>query len=388
MSLLEKLKSQSSGAKTERSHNAAAAIASTTTGTAAKGGFRVEFGPSQKDILNFTNQLAVMIRAGISLQDSLESVGSQIEKEKFRYVVLDLKARIEAGQSFSQALAEHSEVFNNLYVNMIAAAEISGSMSSMLQQLTDYLDQEAETRSQVIAAMVYPGIIATMAITCVTFLMTFVLPRFLKVFAGKEHLLPGPTKALMFLSGIMSNYWFIVFPAIAGLVGAFWYLTSKTEPGKAWWDQMKLKLPLLKTLCRCLYITRSLHTMGVLTNAGVPVLDTLSITAHITGNRLFEGMWKGVHEEVRQGKKIAGSLASYGLMPGNVVQMIQSGEESGTLGDVLSDIANFYGRELKTVIKTVTSMIEPIMIVLMGVLVGFIAMSIILPIFKMSSLVG
>lgn len=389
MSLLDKLKPQKSETNTgQRSHNAAAAIASTTTGNASKGGFRVDFGPSRKDILNFTNQLAVMIRAGISLQDSLESVGSQIEKEKFRYVVLDLKSRIEAGQSFSQALAEHEDVFNNLYINMIAAAEISGSMSSMLQQLTDYLDQEAETRSQVISAMVYPGIIATMAVTCVTFLMTFVLPRFLKVFAGKEHLLPGPTKALMFLSGIMSNYWFIVFPTIAGIIGAFWYVTSKTDAGKAWWDQMKLKIPLLKTLCNCLYITRSLHTMGVLTNAGVPVLDTLSITAHITGNRLFENMWKSVHEEVRQGKKIAGSLSSYGLMPGNVVQMIQSGEESGTLGDVLRDIAHFYARELKTVIKTVTSMIEPIMIVLMGVLVGFIAMSIILPIFKMSSVVG
>ena len=177
MSLLEKFKSQNTAPKTEqRSHHAAAAISSTTTGTTAKGGFRVEFGPSRKDILNFTNQLSVMLRAGISLQESLESVGSQIEKEKFRFVVLDLKARIEAGQSFSQALAEHPEVFNNLYINMIAAAEISGSMSSMLQQLTDYLDQEAETRSQVITAMVYPGIIATMAVTCVTFLLTIVLP--------------------------------------------------------------------------------------------------------------------------------------------------------------------------------------------------------------------
>ena len=125
MSLLDKLKSQDTAPKAEqRSHHAAAAISSTTTGMAQKSGFRVEFGPSQKDILNFTNQLAVMIRAGISLQDSLESIGSQIEKEKFRHVVLDLKARIEAGQSFSQALAEHPEVFNNLYVNMIAAEEI------------------------------------------------------------------------------------------------------------------------------------------------------------------------------------------------------------------------------------------------------------------------
>ena len=389
MSLLEKLKKHDAKSNSDlRNQHAAAAIASTTTGNGKKSGFRIEFGPSKKDVLNFTNQLAVMIRAGISLQDALESVGSQIEKEKFRYVVLDLKDRIEAGQSFSQALAEHPEVFNNLYINMIAAAEISGSMSSMLQQLVDYLDQEAETRSQVISAMIYPGIIATMAVTCVTFLLTFVLPRFLKVFAGKEHLLPAPTKILMFLSGIMSNYWFIVFPAIAGVIGAFWYVTNKTFAGKAWWDQMKLRLPLLNTLCRSLYITRSMHTMGVLTNAGVPILDTLSITAHITGNTLYENMWKDVFEEVRQGKKIAGSLFDYGLMPGNVIQMIQSGEESGTLGDVLRDISEFYARELRTVIKTVTSMIEPIMIVLMGVLVGFIAMSIILPIFKMSSVVG
>ncbi|HOK94639.1 MAG TPA: type II secretion system F family protein [Anaerohalosphaeraceae bacterium] len=389
MSLLEKLKPQDTKAKgLQRSQHVAAAIASTSAGVAHKGGFHIDFGPSKKDILNFTNQLAVMVRAGISLQDALESIGTQIAKEKFRYVVLDLKARIEGGQSFSQALAAHPEVFSNLYINMVAAAEISGSMSSMLQRLTEYLDQEAETRSQVISAMVYPGIIATMAIVCVTFLLTFVLPRFLVVFAGKEHLLPGPTKVIMALSMVMRNYWFLVFPGIGAALMGFWYFTSKTTVGKYWWDKTKLRLPLLKTLCRSLYITRGLHTMGVLTNAGVPILDTLSITAHISGNVLFEDMWKGVFEEVRQGKKIAPSLGNYALMPANVVQMIQSGEESGTLGDVLRDISEFYARELKTVIKTVTSMIEPLMIVVMGVLVGFIAMSIILPIFKMSSVVG
>lgn len=349
---------------------------------------RFEFGPSRKDILNFSNQLAVMVRAGISLQDALESIGSQIQKQKFRAIVMDLKQRIEAGQSFSQALSEHPDVFNNLYINMIAAAEISGSMSSMLQRLVEYLDQEAETRSQVISAMVYPIIIAVMAVSTTTFLLTFVLPRFLKVFAGKEHLLPTPTKIIMALSAAMSQYWFIIFPAMTGAVIAFWYFTNKTPIGKCWWDKTKLQIPLLKTLCRSLYITRSMHTMGVLTNAGVPILDTLSITAHITGNTLYENMWKGVHEAVRQGRKIAPSLAEYNLLPGNVVQMIQSGEESGTLGEVLGDISDFYARELKTVIKAVTSMIEPLMIVVMGVLVGFIAMSIILPIFKMSSMAG
>jgi type IV pilus assembly protein PilC len=350
-------------------------------------GYQVDFGPSRKDILNFTNQLAVMVRAGISLQDSLESIGTQITKPKFHTIVMDLKNRIEAGECFSQALNRHSDVFSGLYVNMVAAAEISGSMSAMLQQLVEYLDQEADTRSQVIGAMVYPGIIATMAVTCVTFLLIFVLPRFLMVFAGKEHLLPAPTKCIMAISTGMRHYWFIIFPAIAAGIMAFWYVTGKTVAGRVWWDKTKLRLPLLKTLCRSLYITRSMHTMGVLTNAGVPILDTISITAHISGNILYERMWRSVHEAVRQGRKIAASLSEYNLMPGNVVQMIQSGEESGTLGEVLRDISEFYARELKTVIKMVTSMIEPIMIVLMGVLVGFIAMSIILPIFKMSSVV-
>ncbi|MHC4552236.1 MAG: type II secretion system F family protein [Planctomycetota bacterium] len=389
MSILDKIKSEDKSSQNpQRSQHAAAAIRGTSTGPAKKGGFKIEMGPNRKDILNFSNQLAVMIRAGISLQDALDSIGSQIEKEKFRIVVLDLKNRIEGGQSFSQALAEHPEVFTNLYINMIAAAEISGSMSSMLQQLVEYLDQEAETRSQVISAMVYPGIIFTMAISSVTFLLLFVLPKFLTVFAGKEHLLPAPTKIIMAISTGMRSYWFIVFPAVAGAVMAFWYLTNKTSGGKYWWDKTKLKLPLMKNLCKSLYITRSLHTMGVLMNAGVPVLDTLSITAQISGNSLFENMWKGIHEKVRQGKKIAPSMEMYGLMPSNVVQMLQSGEESGTLGNVLRDISDFYARELKTTIKTVCSMIEPIMIVMMGVLVGFIAMSILLPIFKMSQVAG
>ncbi len=348
--------------------------------------FRVERGPSKKDILNFTNQLAVMIRAGISLQETLESIAEQNDNRKFKVIITDLKNRIESGQSFSQALAEHPQVFSQLYINMVAAAEISGSLSGMLEKLAEYLDSEAETRSQVRGAMVYPIIIAVMAVSVTIFLLCFVLPRFTAIFAGKEHLLPGPTKALMATSAFMRGYWFIILPVIGASFWGFWYFIGTTG-GRQWWDKTKLVLPLIKTLCRSLYITRSLHTMGVLTKAGVPILNTISITAQIAGNVLYKDMWLSVYEEVRQGKKIASSLKQYSLMPTNVVQMIRSGEDSGTMSDVLRDVSNYYARELKTVIKTVTSMIEPIMIVLMGILVGFIAMSIILPIFRMSSVV-
>jgi type IV pilus assembly protein PilC len=349
-------------------------------------GFRVEFGPSRKDILHFTTQLAVMIRAGISLQDALEGIGSQCDNVKFKSVILDLKLRIEEGNSFSQALAEHPQVFNNLYINMVAAAEASGSLSDMLQKLAEYLDQETETRSQVKSAMVYPIIIAVMAVSVTVFLLCFVLPRFTMIFRGKEDLLPMPTKILMASSAFLRHWWYLIIPGIAA---AFWgfYFFINTTAGRVWWDRTKLILPLIRTLCRSLYITRGLHTMGVLTRAGVPILNTISITAHVSGNVLYKNMWLGVYEEVRQGKKIAAALARSALMPSNVVQMIRSGEDSGNMADVLRDISAFYGRELKATIKAVTSMIEPIMIVCMGCLVGFIAMSIILPIFKMSNLV-
>ncbi len=349
--------------------------------------FRVEFGPSSRDILNFTNQLAIMVRAGISIQDSLEAIAAQIDNRRFVAIISDLKNRIEAGGSFSQALAEHPKVFSSLYINMVSAAEVSGSLSSMLQKLADYLDQEAETRSQIKGAMIYPIIIAVMAVAVTIFLLCFVLPRFTAIFAGKEHLLPTPTKILMASSAFLRGYWIFIVLGVGGVFTGLWYFIT-TDVGRLWWDKTKLVLPLVKTLCRSLYITRSLHTMGVLTKAGVPILNTISITAQISGNVLYRDMWLGAYQQVRQGKKIANSLLRYELLPSNVVQMIRTGEESGTLSEVLEDVSDYYARELKTVIKTTVSMIEPIMIVLMGILVGFIAMSIILPIFKMSSVVA
>lgn len=349
--------------------------------------FKVEFGPSSKDILSFTNQLAVMIRAGISLQEAIESIAEQQINLKFAAILKDIKEKIESGQSFSQAISSYPDVFSNIYINMIAAAEISGSLSDMLQKLCGYLNDEAETRSQIKSAMVYPMIIASLAVTVTIFLLCFVLPKFTAIFAGKEHLLPIPTKILLGSSDFIRGYWYLIIPAIAGAISAFWYFIN-TYSGRLWWDKTKLSLPLIRKLCKSLYISRGLHTMGVLAHAGVPILDTLGITAQISGNVLFKNMWLGVEKQVREGKKIAISLVDYNLMPPDVVQMIRSGEESGTLSDVLADVSDYYARELKTTIKTVTSMIEPIMIVLMGVLVGFIAMSIMLPIFKMSSLVS
>ena len=301
-------------------------------------------------------------------------------------MLMQIRKDIESGRQFSDALLRYPKTFSPLYINMIKASELSGGFSKMLDRIAIYLDQQIDTRNQVRGAMIYPGIILCMAIGVTIFLLTFVLPRFTSLFAGKEALLPLPTKMLLAMSDFMINYWYIV---IALVVASAWgiALMLKTEWGKLAFDKTKLRVPLFRSLFRALYISRSLHTMGQLINAGVPMLDTLAITADISGNILYKRMWRTVYGAVKQGKKIAAPLQRTPLLPKSVIQMISAGEESGKLGEVLDEVSTYYARELRAVIKTVTAMIEPLMIVLMGAIVGFIAMAIILPIFKMSALV-
>ncbi|MAC20299.1 MAG: pilus assembly protein PilC [Phycisphaerae bacterium] len=344
-------------------------------------------GPSKKDILDFTTQLAVMIRAGISIRQALDGIAEQTSNARFKAVLQEIKNDIESGKQFSEAIARHPKLFGPLYISMVRASEMSGAFSRMLDRIAAYLAQELETRKMVVGASVYPGIIATMAISVTVFLLTFVLPRFAGVFEGKEEALPGPTKFLMSVSDFMVGFWWVILLAGAAAIGGF-LLFVRTDLGGFWWDRFKLSMPVAKRMFRALYISRSLHTMGELLNAGVPMLDTLAITGDISGNRLFRRMWRGVHSSVRQGRKIQSQLGKSRLLPKSVVQMIAAGEDSGKLGEVLEEVSEYYHRLLRDAIKSVTSMIEPLMIVLMGSVVGFIAMAIILPIFKMSSLVS
>ena len=344
------------------------------------------FGPSAKDIQNFTSQLAVMIRAGISIRAAIEGIADQAENPKFKAMLTQMKKDVESGKQFSDALMRYPKTFSPLYINMVKASELSGGFSKMLDRIAVYLAQQIETRAMVVGAMIYPGIIGTLAMGTTVFLLVFVLPRFMKIFEGKEAALPLPTKFLLALSSFMTNYWYVI---LGGLVAFVWgfFLMLKTEWGRVWFDKTKLTVPLFKKMFRALYISRGLHTMGQLVNAGVPILDTISITADISGNVLYKRMWKSVYSAVKQGKKISHPLQKSTLLPKAVVQMVNAGEESGKLGEVLDQVAEFYSRELKQVIKSVTAMIEPLMIVLMGGMVGFIAMSIILPIFKLSQIV-
>jgi type IV pilus assembly protein PilC len=349
--------------------------------------FRVELGPGLKDLHSFTTELSVMIRAGINIRNAISDISEQIENYRFKKVVLEVRDQVESGKPFSDALAEHPDIFPPLYINMIRASELSGSLASMLTRIAANLNAQLETRSMVRGAMVYPAILAFLSVSATVFLLTWVLPRFTVVFKGKEEHLPKPTKMLMGASAFLRGYWQLLVAGIVAIVVAFKFGT-KTTMGELWWDRAKLKMPLASKMFKALYISRGMQTMGELVNAGVPMLETLQITAAISGNRVHRDMWMEVRKQVKEGSRITPPLRKMGILPVNVTQMIAAGEESGNLGEVLSEVSSYYMRELKERIKAFTSMLEPIMIVIMGVVVGFIAMSIILPVFKMSTMAG
>ena len=363
------------------------------TGEAAEGGgllarLGLDFGHGvgSKELLAFTSQLAVMAKAGIGLTTALDSIGEQIAAKGMSEVVQTLKHDVEAGRQFSEALQRFPKVFSVLYVNMVRASELTGSFGHMLERITEYLTQQAETKRQVVGAMVYPLIIVTMAITTTIFMLVFVLPRFMVLFQGHDDILPLPTKVLMAASASLTGFWYLYIVGAVGLSAAAVYFI-RTDFGRTWWDMAKLKIPILKSLCHAMYLSRGLRTMGELVNAGVPMLDTIAITAEVSGNIHYARIWQRVHLAIRKGQRIAPTLAKSAFIPPSVAQMISAGEETGTLAEILKDVSEFYDKQLKATIKTVTGAIEPLMIILMGGVVAFIAAAILLPIFKMSQLV-
>lgn len=349
--------------------------------------YRVEMNPGLKDVIAFSRQLAVMIKAGIAVHDATDAIREQVQNQKFEAALKEICNDVEAGQSFSSAIEKHAKIFSPLYVNMMKASEVTGTFSETLEKMVDYLQQQYETRKMVIGASTYPAVLFMASIGAVVFLMTWVLPRFMIVFEGHEDELPGATKALLAISWFFQTQWqFLIAGFVAAVVGLV--VSLKTKGGVRFWDKVLLKVPVIKGMTHALYITRSLQALGELVNGGVPILDSLGITADIARNTYYRQMWERVADRVKGGEKLVAELYDTELMPRNVVLMIGAGEEAGRLGEVLEDVSDFYQKELTDKIKTTTALIEPAMILFMGVIVGFIAISIIVPIFKMSQMLA
>jgi type IV pilus assembly protein PilC len=340
-------------------------------------------GVTTKDILVFTRQFSVMIDAGLPLVQALDIIGSQADNPAFRKVLLQVKARVEAGSTFADALAEHPKAFDELFVQLVRAGEIGGILDTILQRLGAYIEKNEKLKRRVKGAMVYPAIVLLISVGVVAVLIGFVVPTFEKMFKDMGGALPGPTQLLIDISHGFTGYWWAYLGSPVSLFVAFKLATRKGQ-GQLVWHKIVLKLPMFGTLVRKVAVARFTRTMGTMLSSGVPILDALEIVARSAGNRVIENAILYVRAKISEGKNIATPLAETKVFPPMVVQMIGVGEATGAMDTMLSKIADFYDDEVDVAVAALTSMIEPLMMVFLGGTVGFFMIAMYLPIFTMA----
>ena len=332
----------------------------------------------------FSRQFATMIDAGIAIVRCLDILEGQTKDPVLKPVIAACKKDVKGGQSLTDAFSKHPQVFSRLYVNMVKAAETGGILDKILERLSTFLEQEQEIKGKIKSAMVYPILVLVFAFLMVNALFIFVLPKFKEIFISMNCEMPVTTKALFAMSDIMKGYWYI--PTIGGIGLYFayrWYRT--TDNGAYQIDKAKLKFPVIGELVQKMAISRFSRTFATLIASGVPMMRSLEIVGETAGNRVIAGAIDSARSAIREGQKVSTPLAASNLFPAMVTHMIDIGEETGRLSDMLSKVSDFYDQEVDNAVKGLTSMIEPCLIVVMGGIVGFIAISIMAPIFKLIS---
>ncbi len=341
----------------------------------------------KEEVLYFATQLAVMVDTGVTLSEALDSIAEQSEDSSLQLVIQDISEQVKGGMEFSVALERHPRVFHHLFVALMRASEASGTMGSMLQRLSEYMEQQRETRKRIKGAMTYPIMMLSFCVLVVIGLMVFIMPRFEKIYASKNALLPMPTRILMGASNFLVTYWPILLGFLAvGVIGLWYYLCSPA--GRLLLDRTRIRLPILGKMYRQAYLARSLRTMATMITSGVSMLEGLEITVDATGNHEYKQLWKDVSQSVKEGQALSEKLFESSLIPRTITRMIASGERSGRLGPVMNRVAQFCEDELKISVRTVTSLVEPLMILIMGVIVGGVAMALLLPVFSISRVVA
>ncbi len=339
------------------------------------------------DVIYFATQLAVMVDTGVPLPEALDSIAEQTEHIGLKLVVHDLSEHVKGGTSFSGALERHPRVFSRLFIALMRASEASGTMGQMLTRASEYMQQERDIRKKIKGAMTYPIVMLSFCVLVVIALLVFILPRFEKIYEGKDAVLPVPTRALLAMSNGIITYWpLILAGAILTGVGAFLFFRSPS--GKRAMDKVRISLPVIGPMYRKAYLARAFRTMSTMVSTGVAMLDGLQITAAAAGNQFYAKVWHDVGDAVERGSSVSEELFEHDLVPRTVTQMISAGERSGRLAMVMDRVAKFCEEDLEVAVKTVTNMIEPIMIVVMGTIVGGIAMALLLPIFSISKVVA
>jgi type IV pilus assembly protein PilC len=342
---------------------------------------------STKDLAIFTRQFATMISAGLPLVQCLDILARQATKPAFGQVITDITRDVEAGSTLSDALGKHRRVFDDLFRNMVAAGEAGGVLDEILMRLATYIEKADALKRKIQSAMVYPGVVLTVALGATAFMLIFIIPTFAKMFMDFGGELPLPTKIVLGASHILTAWWWLFVLVIVGAVIAFKRFHS-TENGQLVVDQTMLRMPIIGDVLLKGGVARFTRTLGTLIASGVPILAGLEITARTAGNKVIAGAIMTARASIREGETVAAPLKASGVFPPMVVQMISVGEQTGALDEMLTKIAAFYEDEVDTAVDTMTSVIEPIMIVLMGGIVGGMVVAMYLPMFKLISVVA
>jgi len=351
-----------------------------------KGG-RLWFGKvKERDLLVFTRQFATLLRAGVPIIRSLDSLRDQTLNPTLRDIIQQVRNDVMGGMSLADALARHPKVFSPLYVSMVRVAEATGNMGDVLNRIASFIDHEMTIKGRIKGALVYPALVLTVALAVLIVLFFFVMPTFKSIFSEMGAQLPMITRIAMSFTDWLLHWWFAI-PLVILAIFLFYYIYRRIPSGRYQIDLLKLKLPLFGQLSQKMALSRFARTFSTLLGAGVPMLRALEIVRDVVGNSVFAAAVSALRESVRDGYKLSSLMANYGIFPSMVVQMVDTGEESGNLPDMVEQVAIFYDEEVDRSIKALLSLMEPVMIILLACVVGFIAFSIYLPLFKMATVI-
>lgn len=344
-------------------------------------------GVDEKNVVVFCRIFSTMIDAGLPLIQCLSILAEQEENKAFAKILRTIKEDIEGGTSLTDALKKHPKVFDDLFVNLIAAGEAGGILDVVLARLSAYLENAMKLKAAVKSAMTYPITVLCIAAGVVTLLLLKVIPTFQKMFADMGGELPGPTQVVVSMSEFMQNYWWMLGVIVAAIVIGL-KMFYKTEKGHWTIDALLLKAPLIGNVLRKVAVAKFTRTLATMMSSGVPILEGLNIVSKTAGNVVIEAAVVKTRQAISEGQSIAEPLSASGVFPPMVVQMIAVGEATGALDIMLNKIADFYDDEVDAAVKGMTAMIEPIMMVFLGGVCGGMIIAMYLPIFKMASVVG
>lgn len=330
----------------------------------------------RKDLMHFSRQMAVFIKAGIPILDALEIITGETSNKPFLRALNGMIEALQAGDTFAAAAASHPEAFPNFYVGILRSAELTGNLDVVLDQLAGYIERDVEARQKVTAALIYPAIVMIMSVVVVIVLAAWVLPRFRTFFTSLNAKLPLPTRMLLGLTNFLTTWWFVMAGGAAAIV-VLLILMRVTTSGRARLDAMILKLPLVGHLLTNAILERFCRLLGSMLRAGVTLPEAMTVTADATNNAVYRRGLDAAREEMLEGQGLAAPLARTGLFPGAARQMLRVGEDTGTLDQQLETAAIFYERELDYQMKRFTSLLEPVVIIAVGVIVGFVAVALI-----------